>query len=114
MDGSILEDVRVACNLRRDDSSFDDQLILHTNSFLFRSAQAGVGKKGFRITGTSEQWDDFMDPEQEYFEAIKSYIGLRVLLAFDPPQSSSALALINDMVKEFGWALYAEADVMED
>lgn len=45
MEGSILEDVRVACNLKRDDDSFDDQLILHTNTMLFRSAQMGVGKR---------------------------------------------------------------------
>lgn len=114
MEGSILEDVRVACNLNREDDSFDGQLIIHTNSFLFRSAQFGVGKKGFRITGVDEQWSDFVSPDYEYYDALKSYIGLRVLLVFDPPESSAAITLINDMVKEFEWTLYAEADVKED
>lgn len=114
MEGSILEDVRVACNLKRDDDSFDDQLILHTNTMLFRSAQMGVGKKGFRISGVYEVWSDFMDPDYEYYDAIKSYIGLRVLLLFDPPENAGVLATVKEMVDEFGWTLYAEADAQED
>lgn len=111
MDGSILEDVRVACNLNRDDDSFDDQLIFHTNGYLFRSAQAGVGKKGFSITGTDEVWTDFISEDFENFEAVKNYIGLSVLLAFDPPQTPGVLELIRGMVKEFEWSLYVEGDI---
>lgn len=114
MDGSILEDVRVACNLSKNDSSFDGQLILHTNTFLFRSAQMGVGKKGFSIDGVEQKWSDFIDTNFEEFESVKSYIGLRVLLVFDPPQNSAVIELLNSTVKELEWTLYAEADVMED
>lgn len=113
MDGSILEDVRVACNLNRSDSSFDGQLILHTNTFLFRLAQTGVGKKGFSIDSVYQNWSDFIDENFEEFEAVKSYVGLRVLLVFDPPQSSSVIELLNKTVDELGWTLYAEADVAE-
>lgn len=113
MDGSILEDVRVACNLDRNDNSFDGQLILHTNSFLFRSAQTGVGKKGFSINSVDQKWSDFIDTNFEEFEAVKSYIGLRVLLVFDPPQNSAVIELLNSTVKELEWTLYAEADVAE-
>lgn len=114
MDGSILEDIRVACNLNRDDDSFDDQLILHTNTFLFRSAQLGVGKRGFSINSVDQQWTDFMPKDFEYFEALKSFIGLRVRIVFDPPETQSVMAAINDIIRELEWTLYAEAEVSKE
>ena len=114
MDGSILEDVRVACGLGRDDDSFDDELILHTNSILFRSVQLGVGKKGFSIDSVDQQWTDFVPENFEYYEALKSFIGLRVKILFDPPETQSVLAAINDFIKELEWTIYAEAEVNKE
>jgi len=114
MNESILEDIRCACNLGRDDDSFDGQLIIHTNTFLFRSAQLGVGKKGFRIKGIDEKWSDFIEKEPENFAAVKDYIGLRVHLLFDPPQNASVLAEFEKLADEFEWTIYAEADVNAD
>lgn len=32
---------------------------------------------------------------------------------FDPPENAGVLATVKEMVDEFGWTLYAEADVEE-
>lgn len=114
MDGSILADVRVACNLNRNDTSFDEQLIIHTNTFLFTSAQLGVGKKGFFINGDEEVWTDFVSEDFEYFAALKTYIGLRVMLIFDPPENSGVLAAYERTVKELEWRIYDEADIKDE
>ncbi len=112
-DESILRDVRVACNLSPDDPSFDDELILHTNTYLFRAAQFGVGKKGFSIRAEDETWSDFVPDDFENVESLKSYIGLSVRLLFDPPESSSVQAAMKETVKEMEWCLYIEKDIAE-
>lgn len=112
-DGSILEDVRIACGLDSNDSSFDDELVLHTNSFLFRAAQFGVGKKGFHITSDAEGWNEFVEDGFENFEALKTYVGLSVRLLFDPPEGSATQAAMKETVREMEWCLYIEKDIAE-
>ncbi len=111
--GSILRDVRVACGLSPDDSSFDDELVLHTNSFLFRASQFGVGKKGFFIATEDEEWNDFVPDGFENVESLKTYVGLSVRLLFDPPESSSVQAAMKETIKEMEWCLYIENDIAE-
>lgn len=112
MDSSILQDVREACNLSRDETAFDGQLIQLTNTFLFRSAQFGVGNKGFMIDSEAQTWTEFLEGQTpENFAALKSYIGLSVMLRFDPPENAAVLVAFKDTVKELEWCLYDEADV---
>lgn len=112
MDGSILADIREICDVGRDTIDFDGQLIPLINTFLFRSAQFGVGKKGFMIRGMEERWEDFIDQSAECFAALKSYIGLRVRLIFDPPDSSALVTALMEEAKELEWCLYNEADII--
>lgn len=114
MDESILVTVRKACNLSETDDSFDGQLIIHTNSYLFRLAQIGIGSKGFSITGTTEKWSDFIPENFSNFEAAKSYVGLNVLLVFDPPQNASVLAMVKEMVNAFEVCLYMEREASKN
>ena len=110
MDSSILFDVREMCDVGRNVDSFDGQLIPLINSFLFRSAQAGVGKKGFSIKDSTAKWTDFVEENSENFEALKNYISLRVKLIFDPPENSSLYAALKEEANELGWCLYNEAE----
>lgn len=86
----------------------------NTNTVLFRSVQLGVGKKGFSIDSVDQQWTDFVSENFEYYEALKSFIGLRVKVLFDPPETPSVLAAINDFIKELEWTIYAEAEVNKE
>lgn len=106
-------DVREMCDVGQDVTDFDGQLIPLTNTFLFRSAQFGVGRKGFMITGPNEHWDDFIEEDSELFAALKSYIGLRVKLIFDPPDNSALLTALKEEARELEWCLYDEADIMD-
>ena len=116
MNESILENVRSACNLKSDDDAFDSQLIPLINTYLFRSAQAGFGRKGFSITGDTETWEEFLEDgmDASKYEAIKTYVGLRVHLRFDPPQNSALLTAMKEDAHELEWCLYDEADICGD
>lgn len=111
MNSSILLDIREACDVGRDIGSFDGQLIPLINSFLFRSAQFGVGVKGFMVKGPDETWSDFIGENAECFAALKSYISIRVKLIFDPPDNAALLAALKEEAKELEWCLYDEAEV---
>ena len=111
MQNSILMDIREMCDAGREVDAFDGQLIPLINTFLFRSAQFGVGKKGFQITGPDEQWTDFIERDAEYYTALKNYISIRVKLIFDPPESSALLTALKEEAKELEWCLYDEAEI---
>ena len=112
MDGSILKSVRLACDVGEDDNSFDGQLIPLTNTFLFRVAQIGLGEPGFTITGEDENWGDFIWFTYDDYAAVRSYIGIRVKLIFDPPDNSALLSALKEEAKELEWCLYDEADIV--
>jgi hypothetical protein len=111
MNSSILIDIRTSCNVGPEVDVFDDQLISLINTYLFRSAQFGVGKKGFRISGVFETWEDFIGENADDYSAIKDYIAIRVRLVFDPPDNSALLAALKEEAKELEWCLYDEAEI---
>ena len=113
MDNGILYDVRTACGLNWDDNSFDNELIILTNTYLFRAAQIGVGKKGFSISGDEEQWSDFALDNFEDYESLKTYVGLSVRTKFDPPENGTVMAEMQNTIQEMEWCLYVEAEVDE-
>lgn len=113
MDSSILVDVRAMNDVGEDTDSFDNQLIPLINTYLFRSAQAGVGQKGFMIHDTQSTWRDFIGENAEQYAAIKNYIGIRVKLVFDPPENSALLAALKEEARELEWCLYDEALIEE-
>ena len=114
MDESILLNIREMCDVGKNIDSFDGQLIPLINTFLFRSAQFGVGRKGFMITGIAETWSDFIPEDSEFYAPVKNYIAIRVKLIFDPPESSALLTALKEEARELEWCLYDEADICKE
>ena len=110
MDNSILQDIREICDIDKEDDSFDGQLIPLINTYLNRAYTLGVGTKGFSITGPNEKWSDFITNGLEYYEPIKNYIGLRVKLIFDPPESSALQTALKEEMREIEWGLNSTAE----
>lgn len=112
---SILKSVRKSCGLTIDDDSFDVDLIMHTNAVLMILNRIGVGSSdGFSIEGTDEEWTDFISVEHlKRLGAIKSYVGQKVRLIFDPPSSSTHLEALKSSIAEFEWTLNITAEMLE-
>ena len=110
MEGSILADMRRAAGADEWDDAFDADIIDHTNSVFMILTQMGIGpSEGYAISGMDNKWDEFItDPIK--FRLVKSYMGLRVKLLFDPSLSSAVLESINRQIDEFEWRLTVEAD----
>ena len=88
-------------------------IIMHINAAFLVLQQLGVGpEKGFGIVDASAVWDDFL-PGDERAKTIASYMGAKVRLAFDPPQSSTAMEALKNTVAEMEFRLNIEFDKTE-
>lgn len=89
--GYILTSVKKLLGIAESYTAFDADIIMHINAVFLVLQQLGVGpEKGFGIVDASAVWDDFL-PGDERAKTIASYMGAKVRLAFDPPQSSTAM-----------------------
>jgi len=109
MNESILETVRAMIGPAADYEAYDTDLIVHINTYLGVLNQLGIGVKGFYIEDNSATWSDFLGEQENRagvtLNEVKSYIYLRVRLAFDTPASSTLTAEYNKQIDELGWRL---------
>lgn len=93
-----------------DVTHFDTDIIIHINSVMLSLNQLGVGPDdGFMITGDEETWDDFIE-DKPILQAVKTYIGLKVKLLFDPPSTSFVLEAYERQIKELEWRINTQVD----
>lgn len=108
---SILTSTKSLLGITEECTDFDTDIITHINTVLGVLNQLGVGnKKGFAITDSATTWSDFMGDDPRLL-MVKSYIGLKVRLLFDPPLSSSAADAMNRNIQELEWRILVTADM---
>ena len=101
---SILKTVRKLVGYHEAYADFDADLIFYINSAFFTLNQYGVGPTTpFVVTGTEEEWTDFVEGTD--LEMVKIYVPLSVRLDFDPPTNSALLAAMQERKKEMEWRL---------
>ena len=111
MDESILTTIKGMLNIDSNITDFDSDLIVLINSSLSTLFQLGIGEgKPFRISGSSEKWEQLLDKE-EYLELVKETIYLDVRIVFDPPSSSIVMETMKEIRKENQWRIAAQVDM---
>lgn len=110
METSILISTKKVLGIAEDYTAFDLDIITHINTVFSTLAQLGVGpSEGFMIEDDSAMWSDFVTNvaqiDDMQFDAIKSYIYLRVRLLFDPPATSYLIEAFERQIKELEWRL---------
>lgn len=110
MEESILISIKKLLGVGSDYDHFDQDILMHINSTFMVLAQLGVGpQEGFSIVDDSATWNEFIEDRKD-LEAVKSYVGLKVRVLFDPPNSSVVMESINKMINEFEWRLNVAVD----
>lgn len=114
MTESILNTIKKLLGILPDDHAFDEDIIVHINSVLMFLQQLGVGPDTvFSIDDDSAVWSDLLtDPNM--YSATKTYIYLRVRLAFDPPSTSFVLDAIKTQIQEYEWRLTVQVPIPPD
>lgn len=108
---SILTSIKQQLGYEARETGFDEELITHINTVLADLAQLGVGPPdGFEIEDETSTWQDFI-PDMKKFNAVKTYIYMRVKLIFDSATMSSALIdSFNKQCDRFEWRLNHAAE----
>lgn len=107
---SILTSIKKQLGLTEEYTPFDDQIIIHINSTFMVLNQLGVGPpEGFYIEDDYATWSDYLgDPVK--LQMVKTYMGHKVRLLFDPPSSSTHMNAITQVINEFEWRLNVAVD----
>lgn len=101
MEESILTTTKKNLGVAEEITDFDLDIITHINSTFSHLTQIGVGPpEGFMIEDKDSDWSDFIGEGLEYI-SVKTYVFLKVKLAFDPPNTSFALDAIKDQIQEY-------------
>ena len=108
---SILTSVKKLLGIEEDYTHFDADIIMHINTVFMILNQLGVGpEEGFSITDKTSVWDDYITDLQN-FEAVKSYMFLKVKMLFDPPTGSAVTESYNRIISELENRLSMAADL---
>ena len=111
MNGSILTDVKLFCNLPAEYTPFDPGVIIHINTtFALLNRAAGIGPvEGYRITDEKNKWGEFTD-DIVTLGMVKDYIRLSAKVIFDPPASATILEAYNKTIEKLEFHLGVKAD----
>jgi hypothetical protein len=105
METSILKSVKKVVGISATDTSFDEDILMHTNTALATLNQLGVGPEGgISVYDDSATWASVFGTDQRY-SAVKSYVYAKVKLLFDPPTTSFLLEALQENVREMEWRL---------
>jgi hypothetical protein len=100
----ILDTTKLQLQLDPEDDSYDAEIVIHINSIFFILTQLGVGPvSGFSILGRDEKWSEFIEKDQ--INAVRSYMGLKVKLLFDPPATGPATEAMERQAEQMEWRL---------
>ena len=107
---SILTSVKKQLGIAEEYTHFDPDIIMHINSAFSILNQLGVGPPdGFSISDDSSDWTDFIG-DSKNLELVKTYVGLKVRLIFDPPTSSAVMEAIKQNLAELEWRISVAVD----
>lgn len=110
---SILTSIKKLLGITEEYDQFDADIVMHINTVFLNLSQIGVGPgEGFSIEDKSTEWSEFLPGEHKLFEAVKTYIYLKVRLLFDPPINSAVIESINHNIAEIEWRLNVAAESM--
>lgn len=110
---SILTSIKAQLGIHKDDTSFDDEIIIHINTVFSILTQLGVGNpNGFRIDDDSILWSDYSE-DLSKIEMLKSYVYMKTKLLFDPPTASAVADATNRMISELENRLFMEFNYVD-
>jgi hypothetical protein len=109
---SILNSTKKILGLTESYTAFDLDIITHINAAFSHLDQLGVGEDGgYFITDADQTWEQFVVPENQK-NLVKSYIFLKVKMAFDPPATSFHVTALKEQIEQFEWRLNLSREVL--
>lgn len=107
---SILTTTKKLLGIEEGYHQFDQDIIVYINNAFFTLMQLGVGPSmGFSISDETASWESFFGDRKD-LEVVKTYVYLKVRLAFDPPQTSYLIDAIKNQCSELEWRMNVQVE----
>lgn len=110
MGDSILNSIKKLLGLDESYEAFDQDVIIHINTYLGVLYQLGIGTKDFYIEDSSATWADFLGESQVSLYEVKTWVYLNVRMVFDTPTSSIMAQAMKEQIAELTWRLNVKAE----
>lgn len=111
---SILDSVKKNLGIDAAYTVFDPDILTHINSTFFTLNQLGLGPDTvFYVDNKDAIWADYIGTKL-YLVAVKTYMFIKVKLAFDPPATSFAISALEKQATEWEWRLNVQREVNLD
>ena len=104
---SILNTIKKLLGIDESYTQFDTDIIIHINSVFDVLYQLGVGQP-YSIESDTETWNDYLD-DMSKLQMIKTYMYMKVRLAFDPP-TGGMLEALKEQMAEYEWRINVMVD----
>lgn len=112
MEQSILISTKKILGLPADYTAFDLDVITHINSVFSTLHQLGVGPDlGFAIEDDVAEWGDFLGGDL-LLNNVKTYMYLKVRLAFDPPTTSFTISAVEQQIRELEFRINVQREAV--
>lgn len=114
MTKSILDTIKTMLGIPSTDVAFDTDILVNINSAFMILNQLGVGPETvYSIEDKTPVWTDFLtDPA--LYQAVVTYMYLKVKVVFDPPGTSFLLEAYNKQIQELEWRLNVQVPITSD
>lgn len=107
---SIFISTKAMLDIAPDDDSFDSQVLGFINGALSDLVDFGIGPpEGFEIEGDEEEWVDLLGTYPD-LNRVRTWLYLKVLMLWDPPQTSFLVDMRQKQIDEVAWRLIDKED----
>ena len=114
MNDSILESIKIILGVDPQYEAFDSEIIMAINSALMALTQLGLGPQdGFLVQDKWTTWSDILKQRKD-LESVRSYVGVKTRMLFDPPTNSYIMQALNNAATELEWRIRTQLEEVTD
>lgn len=106
---SILNSTKKTLNIPADYDAFDVDVLTHLNAAFSVLTQVMTGLTQPLVEDDTKTWDELELPLDQ-LNLVRSYIYLKVRLAFDPPQTGFHVEALKEQIREHEGRLLIMSD----
>jgi len=110
---SILKSTKKRLGIAPDYTAFDEDVITQINSAFSDLTQLGVGPAVFVIEDETADWSDYITDDDQMLSWVKTFIYLKVRLAFDPPQTSYLITAMEKQIEQLEFRMNVQREHTE-
>lgn len=102
---SILTSIKKLLGIAEEYEHFDPDIVMHINSIFMTLNQLGVGPENcYFIEDKLNTWTEFLE-DPTGLQMVKSYMGIKVRMLFDPPANSVVMEMMKQQANEMEFRL---------